>query len=240
MRDAVLLLSGGLDSATTLAMAREAGHRVHALTVAYGQRHGVEVERARRIAASLGAAAHRVVSVDLTFLSGSALTDRRVDVPKDRPPGEIGEGIPPTYVPARNTIFLALALAWAESLGARDLWLGVNALDYSGYPDCRPEFLEAFTRAANAGTKAGVGGEGFRIHAPLLRLSKADIVREAIRLGVDVATTLSCYDPSPEGRPCGRCDACALRAKGFAQAGIADPSPGPLSAGENGGPPRVS
>jgi 7-cyano-7-deazaguanine synthase len=223
---AVLLLSGGLDSATTLAMAVRQGFEVHALTVRYGQRHDLEVARATRLAAALGAAEHRVVDLDLTFARGSALTDPGVAVPVSRSIEEIGEGIPVTYVPARNTVFLSLALAWAESLGARDLFLGVNALDYSGYPDCRPEFLEAFARLANLATKAGVEGAGIRIHAPLLDMTKADIVRAALDHGVDPAMTLSCYAPSAAGEPCGRCDACLLRARGFAEAGESDPGSG--------------
>ncbi len=224
MGDAVSLLSGGLDSATTTAIALREGFRVHALTIAYGQRHAIEVERAVRLAGSLGVTAHRVVPLDLAFLSGSALTDRSIAVPKGRAIAEIGEGIPSTYVPARNTLFLSLALAWAESLGARHLFVGVNALDYSGYPDCRPEFLEAFESVANVGTRAGAQGERFRVHAPLLRLGKAEIVLRARELGVDVGATISCYDPSPEGRPCGGCDACRLRARGFEEAGIVDPA----------------
>lgn len=224
MPDAVCLLSGGLDSATTAAIAVREGFRVHALTIAYGQRHAIEVERAVRLAGSLGVVAHRVLSLDLGFLAGSALTDRSVAVPKGRAIAEIGEGIPSTYVPARNTLFLSLALAWAESIGARDLFVGVNALDYSGYPDCRPEFLEAFEAVASVGTRAGTDGDRFRVHAPLLRLAKAAIVRRAVELGVDVGATISCYDPSPEGRPCGECDACRLRARGFEEAGIVDPA----------------
>jgi 7-cyano-7-deazaguanine synthase len=224
MRDAVVLLSGGLDSATTLAIARSEGFRVHALTVAYGQRHAVEVERAREIAAALGAASHRVVGLDLRFLSGSALTDVTVPVPKDRGDAAIGEGIPSTYVPARNTVFLSLALAWAETLGACDLYLGVNALDYSGYPDCRPEYLAAFEAMARLATRAGVDGRRLTIHAPLLRSTKAEIIRRAVGLGVDLGRTISCYDPASDGRPCGACDACLLRARGFAQAGLRDPA----------------
>jgi 7-cyano-7-deazaguanine synthase len=220
---AVVLLSGGLDSAVTLALAIERGHEAHALTVRYGQRHALEVERAERIARRLGAASWRVVSVDLAALGGSALTDAGVAVPKNRPVDRIGEGIPPTYVPARNTLFLALALGWAEVLGARDLFIGANAVDFSGYPDCRPEFLGAFERLAGVGTRAGVEGRGVRVRAPLIDRTKAQIVLEARRLGVDLGLTLSCYDPAPGGRPCGRCDACLLRARGFREAGVEDP-----------------
>jgi 7-cyano-7-deazaguanine synthase len=220
---AVVLLSGGLDSAVTLALAIERGHEAHALTVRYGQRHALEVERAERIARRLGAASWRVVSVDLAALGGSALTDAGVAVPKNRPVDRIGEGIPPTYVPARNTLFLALALGWAEVLGARDLFIGANVVDFSGYPDCRPEFLGAFERLAGVGTRAGVEGRGVRVRAPLIDRTKAQIVLEARRLGVDLGLTLSCYDPAPGGRPCGRCDACLLRARGFREAGVEDP-----------------
>ena len=218
---AVVLLSGGMDSATVLAHAVAEGWEAYALSFDYGQRHRAELSRAAEIAGRLGAAEHRVVRVDLGVFGGSALT-ADIPVPKDRP--QTAE-IPVTYVPARNTVFLALALAWAETLGARDLFVGVNALDYSGYPDCRPAFLEAFERLANVATKAGVeGGTPIRIHAPLLHLGKADIVRKAVALGVDLARTLSCYDPSASGGPCGRCDACRLRAKGFAEAGVPDPA----------------
>ncbi len=221
---AVVLLSGGLDSATTLAHALRAGYRAHALTAAYGQRHAHEVEAARRVAASLGAASHRVVTVDLGFAAGSALTDPAIEVPKARSDEDIASGIPATYVPARNTVLLSLALAWAETLGARDLFLGVNAIDYSGYPDCRPEFLEAFERLANLATRAGIEGRRFRIHAPLLRMTKGQIVKLALELGVDLASTVSCYDPGPGSRPCGECDACKLRRRGFREAGVADPA----------------
>lgn len=226
MAEAIVLLSGGLDSATTLACAIREGRRAHALTVSYGQRHGAEIERARAIATALGAASHRVVHVDLSFLTGSALVDPGVDVPKDRSDHDIAAGVPTTYVPARNTIMLSLALAWAETLGASEIWLGVNAVDYSGYPDCRPEFLQAFEDVANRGTRAGAEGGRFRVVAPLLHASKAAIVRQAIDLGVDLAVTLSCYDPGTGGRPCGRCDACRLRARGFAEAGVSDPATG--------------
>ncbi|MCA9752194.1 MAG: 7-cyano-7-deazaguanine synthase QueC [Gemmatimonadetes bacterium] len=223
-RPAVVLLSGGLDSTTVLGIALAEGFAAYALTFDYGQRHRLELERAAEIAAVLGAAEHRVVRVDLGRFGGSALTDE-IEVPKHRTDFS---GIPPTYVPARNTVFLSLALAWAEVLDARDLFLGVNALDYSGYPDCRPEFVAAFERLANVATRAGVEGERpFRIHAPLMRLGKADIVRKAAELGIDLANTLSCYDPSPRGEPCGACDACLLRAKGFAEAGVPDPALAP-------------
>jgi 7-cyano-7-deazaguanine synthase len=217
----VVLLSGGLDSATCLLLAREEGFAVHALSFDYGQRHGVELDRARALAARYGAAAHRVLRLDLPAPDASVLTDAAREVPRHA----LGrEAIPPTYVPARNTLFLAHAIAWAEPLGASDVFLGANAIDYSGYPDCRPEFLDAFAAAANLGTRAGVEGTlRFRIRAPLLRLSKADIVREGLRLGLDFALTSSCYGPDPEGRPCGGCDACLLRAKGFEAARAIDP-----------------
>lgn len=221
---AVVLLSGGLDSATTLAWALASGFEAHALTVRYGQRHELEVERAAALAAALGAASHRVLHADLASIGGSALTDPSQTIPKGRTESEIGEGIPPTYVPARNTVLLALALAWAEVLGARDIFLGVNAVDYSGYPDCRPAFLEAFERLAAAGTRAGVEGATFRIHAPLLRMTKGQIVLKAMELGVDVSLTLSCYEPAPDGTPCGACDSCKLRERGFAEAGVEDPA----------------
>ena len=224
MADAVVLVSGGLDSATTLAIAGAEGFGLHALTFAYGQRHAVEVERAKRVCASQGVRRHHIVPLDLRWMGGSALT-ADWSVPKDRADGEIGAGIPCTYVPARNTFFLAVALGYAETLGAFDLFLGVNALDYSGYPDCRPEYLRAFERLANLATKAGVENQGrFVVHAPLVQLSKAQIIRRALELGVDLALTHSCYDPDSSGRPCGRCDSCRLRAKGFAEAGIADPA----------------
>lgn len=224
MKPAVVLLSGGLDSATCLAWALREGFAPHALTVAYGQRHGIEIECAKRIAHRLGAASHRIVALDLSFLSGSALTDRTIDVPKARRDEAIAAGVPVTYVPARNAVFLALAMAWSESLGAHDLVIGVNAVDYSGYPDCRPEFLLAFEAVARAGTKAGLAGNPWTIHAPLARQSKADIVRRAVALGVPLAWTTSCYDPDPQGEACGECDACRLRARGFREAGIDDPA----------------
>ena len=217
-RKAVVLLSGGLDSMVTAAIAREEGFEVLALTVNYGQRHRVELEAANRIAADL-ADRHVILDLDLTQFGGSALTSD-IEVPKQG----VGEGIPVTYVPARNTVFLSLALAWAEAAGARDLFIGVNALDYSGYPDCRPEFIAAFERLANVATKAGVEGEPFRVHAPLQEMTKADIAREAARLALDAGMSHSCYDPMPDGRHCGVCDACRLRAKGFAEAGLPDPT----------------
>lgn len=220
---AVCLLSGGLDSSTCLAVARREGFECYALTLDYGQRHRQEIEAARRVAAALGAAGHLVVRVDLAAFGGSALT-ADIAVPKNRPRAEIGRTIPVTYVPARNTVFLACALAWAETLSASDIFIGVNALDYSGYPDCRPEYIRAFEHLANLGTKAGVEG-GMRIHirAPLLAMSKAEIVKLALELGVDPAWTHSCYDPDPQGRPCGACEACLLRRKGFEEAGVPDP-----------------
>ena len=226
--EAVVLVSGGLDSATTLAIARCEGFACRALTVDYGQRHRIELDRAARVARALGVHEHRIVTVDLSFVGGSALTDPGIAVPKGRPDAAIASGIPPTYVPARNTVLLSLALAWAEALGVRDLFLGVNAIDYSGYPDCRPEFLEAFERLASLATRAGVenGGDPFRVHAPLLRRTKGEIVRLALDLGVDPGMTVSCYDPGIEGRPCGACDACRLRQRGFEEAGEVDPAVG--------------
>ena len=218
MKTAVVLLSGGLDSMVCAALARESGFETLALTIDYGQRHRVELDAARRIADRL-ADRHIVLALDLTAFGGSALTSD-IAVPKDG----VGEGIPVTYVPARNTIFLSLALGLAEASGARDIFIGVNALDYSGYPDCRPEFVAGFERLANLATKAGVEGDGFTIHAPLLDLTKADIAREAQRLGIDAGLSHSCYDPLPDGTHCGKCDACRLRAKGFAEAGVADPT----------------
>jgi 7-cyano-7-deazaguanine synthase len=223
-RPAVVLLSGGLDSATALAVAGREGYRCHALTVAYGQRHAAELEAAARVAAALGAAEHRTVPLDLRAFGGSALTGD-LDVPKDREPEAMAAGIPVTYVPARNTVFLALALAWAEVLGSFDIFMGVNVLDYSGYPDCRPEFVAAFEQLAVLATKAGVEGRGrFRVHTPLIRLSKADIIRLGVGLGVDYALTHSCYDPAAGGAACGRCDACRLRRDGFLAAGVPDPT----------------
>ena len=216
---AVVLLSGGLDSATALAIARERSFACHALSVDYGQRHVAELEGARRVARALGACEHRVMRVDLAGIGGSALTDPAIAVPESP-----GSGIPVTYVPARNTIMLALALAWAEVLGARDLFIGVNVLDASGYPDCRPEFIAAFGTLAALATKAGVEGRPCRIHTPLIELTKAEIIREGVRLGVDYAQTVSCYQADTAGRACGRCDACRLRSAGFAAAGVADPT----------------
>jgi 7-cyano-7-deazaguanine synthase len=218
MKKAVVLLSGGMDSAVVVAMAREQGFAVHALSVRYGQRHTSELAAAARVAESLGAVEHKVVDVDLRSIGGSALT-ADIEVPEAG-----GSGIPVTYVPARNTIMLSLALGWGEVLGANDLFCGVNAVDYSGYPDCRPEFVAAFEALANLATKAGVEGAGLRVHAPLQYLSKADIVREGVRLGVDFGLTVSCYRADGDGRACGHCDACELRAAGFADAGVADPT----------------
>jgi 7-cyano-7-deazaguanine synthase len=223
-KPAVVLLSGGLDSATALAIARRDGFRCHALTIAYGQRHVVELEAARRVAASLGAVEQRVLELDLRAFGGSALT-ADVPVPRDRSPEAMSADIPITYVPARNTVFLSLALAWAEVLESFDLFLGVNAIDFSGYPDCRPAFVTAFEQLANLATKAGVEKKGrFRIHTPLIQLSKADIIRLGVSLGVDYALTHSCYDPTPDGAACGRCDSCQLRRAGFETAAIPDPT----------------
>ena len=223
-RSAVVLLSGGLDSATTLGIALGRGFACHALTVDYGQKHAAELECAVQVAQALGASSHRVVRIDPGGAGGSSLTDDTMPVAKGRSDGEIGAGIPDTYVPARNTVLLALALGHAEVLGALDLFIGVNAVDYSGYPDCRPEFLDAFEKLAGLATRAGVEGGRFRIHAPLLEWSKGRIVRAALEVGLDPAMTLSCYDPGRSGRPCGRCDACILRARGFREAGLADPA----------------
>ena len=222
MKRAVVLLSGGIDSTTTLAIALAEGYDTYALSFDYGQRHHIETEAAQRIADSLGAKEHRIAKIDLRVFGGSALTDD-VDVPKKRLETEIAHGIPITYVPARNTIFLAYALAWAEVLPVDDIFLGVNAIDYSGYPDCRPEFIEAFEKLANLATKAGLDGRHFQIHTPLIKFSKAEIIRKAVELGVDLSLTHSCYDPSPEGLACGECDSCLLRLKGFREAGTKDP-----------------
>lgn len=214
-------MSGGMDSAVVAAMAREQGFVVHALSVRYGQRHTSELDAAARVAAEQGVAAHKVVDVDLRSIGGSALTDSDIEVPTG---GDTGDAIPVTYVPARNTIMLSIALGWAEVLGAADIFCGVNAVDYSGYPDCRPEFVDAFERLANLATKAGVEGAGLRVHAPLQHMGKADIVREGLRLGVDFSLTVSCYRADASGRACGACDACRLRAQGFAAAGAPDPT----------------
>ena len=221
MRKAVVLLSGGLDSATCLALAREQGFAAYCLSFDYGQRHRAELAAAQRVAAALGAAEQRVIDFGLAQFGGSALTDTALAVPTDG----AQSGIPITYVPARNTIMLSLALAWAEVLGSRDIFVGVNAVDYSGYPDCRPEYIAAFEKMANLATKAGVEGQGVHIHAPLIDLSKADIIREGARLGVDYGLTVSCYQADGEGRACGVCDSCRLRAAGFAAARITDPTP---------------
>jgi len=234
MNNAVVLVSGGMDSAVVVAMAREQGFVVHALSVRYGQRHSSELDAAARVVKALGAVAHKTVNVDLRSIGGSALTDDGIGVPLDSDRHPVGVDaakddatwghIPVTYVPARNTIMLSVALGWAEVLGAADIFCGVNAVDYSGYPDCRPEFIEAFERLANLATKAGVEGAGLRVRAPLQHMSKADIVREGLRLGVDFAQTVSCYQADADGRACGHCDACRLRAEGFAAAGVADPT----------------
>lgn len=218
---AVVLLSGGLDSATVLAVARERGFVCHTLSFDYGQRHRVELAAARHVAARLGALEHRVVPIDLSAFGGSALTDSSIDVPVD---GVVEGEIPVTYVPARNTVFLSLALAWAEVLDARDLFIGVNAVDYSGYPDCRPEFVAAFEHLANLATRAGVEGARFHVHTPLIELTKAEIIAEGVRLGVDYSLTISCYQPNEAGEACGVCDSCRLRRQGFADAGVQDPT----------------
>lgn len=224
-KPAVILLSGGLDSATTAAIARHEGFALWALSVDYGQRHRFELEAAGRVAAAVGVARHVVLPLRLTEFGGSALTDQ-IDVPKDRSLDEMEAEIPVTYVPARNTVFLSLALAYAETVGAADIFLGVNAVDYSGYPDCRPTFIEAFQRLANVATKAAVEGRlQFQLHTPLIHMTKAQIIRRGVELGVDYALTHSCYDPDAAGRSCGRCDACQLRQKGFAEAGLVDPIP---------------
>ena len=223
LKPAVVLLSGGLDSATVLAIALRAGYACHALSFRYGQRHVVELDAARVIAERMNAAQHLVVDIDLRQFGGSALTGD-IDVPKDRSAADMATGVPITYVPARNTIFLSLALAWAETLAACDIFIGVNALDYSGYPDCRPEYIAAFERMANLATRAGVEGtQRLAIHTPLIRLSKAEIIRRGVALQVDYALTSSCYDPGADAAPCGACDSCILRAKGFAEAGLRDP-----------------
>jgi 7-cyano-7-deazaguanine synthase len=222
MKHAIVLLSGGLDSATTLATARSQNYEAYALTFDYGQRHKRELDAAKKVAKSLGAKKHLLVKIDNQIFAGSALTGD-ADVPKSRSDKEIGTGIPVTYVPARNTIFLAHALAWAETISAGHIFIGANAVDYSGYPDCRPEFIALFETLANIGTKAGVEGARLQIHAPLIKMSKADIVRKAVELQVDLSLTHSCYDPSPNGRACGHCDSCQLRQKGFRDAAVKDP-----------------
>jgi len=222
MKRAVVLLSGGIDSTTSLAIAIAEGYETYALSFDYGQRHQIEMEAARRVAHSLGSKEHRVAKIDMRIFGGSALTGN-IDVPKQRSETEIAHGIPVTYVPARNTIFLSYALVWAEVIPADHIFLGVDAIDYSGYPDCRPEFIEAFEALANLGTKAGVEGRWFEIHTPLIKFSKAEIIRKAVELGVDLSLTHSCYDPSLEGLACGECDSCLLRLKGFREAGIEDP-----------------
>lgn len=219
MNKAVVLVSGGLDSATVLAMTRAKGYACYALSFDYGQRHNAELEAARRVAKAGGAVEHRIVRLDLSAIGGSALTDASIAVPEIQE-----EGIPVTYVPARNTVFLAVALGWAEVLDAHDIFIGVNAVDYSGYPDCRPEFIEAFENLANLATKAGVEGNRFRVQAPLIELTKAEIVRRGTELGVDYSQTVTCYQADTQGRACGRCDACRLRAQGFVEAGIEDPT----------------
>ena len=222
-KDAVILLSGGLDSATAAAIARQEGFQLHALSFRYGQRHAREIEAAKRVANFFNITAHRVIDFDLKAIGGSALTDR-IDVPKGREPGEIAHGIPATYVPARNTIFLSFALALAERIEAEDIFFGANQLDYSGYPDCREEYIHAFEQMANLATKAGVEGKSrVKIHAPLIRMTKAEIIKKGLELGIDYALTWSCYDPTSDGRACGLCDSCRLRLKGFKDAGSADP-----------------
>ncbi|ATB50469.1 7-cyano-7-deazaguanine synthase QueC [Corallococcus macrosporus] len=223
VKRAVVLISGGLDSTTCLAMAKAKGFEPVCLAVAYGQRHAVELEQAKQVAAAMGVTDFRVVSIDLRQVGGSALT-ADIEVPKDRPADELSHGIPVTYVPARNALFLSLALGLAEVVGSTDLYIGVNAVDYSGYPDCRPEFIRAFESMANLATKAGVEGARFTVHAPLSGLTKADIIREGVKLGVDYGLTHSCYDPDAQGRACGRCDSCVLRKKGFEEAGVPDPT----------------
>jgi 7-cyano-7-deazaguanine synthase len=223
MKSAVVLLSGGLDSATTLAIAKEEGYEVFALSFRYGQRHEIEIGAAEKIAKALDVREHRVIEIDLRGFGGSALTDA-IEVPKNRGADEMANGIPVTYVPARNTIFLSYALAWAEVTGAQDIFIGVNALDYSGYPDCRPEFIAQFEKLARLATKAGVNGVPYRIHAPLIEMTKAQIIRKAAKLGVQFSLIHSCYDPGADGTACGQCDSCQLRRKGFREAGIEDPT----------------
>jgi 7-cyano-7-deazaguanine synthase len=226
-KPAVVLLSGGLDSTTVLAIARTEGYEPYALSFRYGQRHSIELEAARRVAASEGVARHVIADIDLRVFGGSALTDD-IDVPRHDSAEDLGDGIPITYVPARNTVFLSFALAWAETIGASDVFIGVNALDYSGYPDCRPEYIAAFEQMANLATRAGVEGrQHLKIHAPLIELTKAQIIERGLALGVDYGLTHSCYDPDPDGRACGRCDSCLLRGRGFAQLGLDDPALAP-------------
>jgi 7-cyano-7-deazaguanine synthase len=221
---AVVLLSGGLDSATVLAIARSQGYEIYALSFFYGQRHVWELDAAKNVAAALGVTQHRIAEIDLRIFGGSALTDEEIDVPKGRAMDEMTHSIPITYVPARNTIFLSFALAWAEVIESSDIFIGVNALDYSGYPDCRPEFIEAFEKLGNLATKAGVEGRlRLKIHTPLIALTKAQIIAQGVKLGVDYGLTSSCYDPSPAGEPCGECDSCLLRRKGFRENGMEDP-----------------
>ena len=222
-KKAIVLLSGGIDSSTTLAIAKDLGFKIYAISFNYGQRHRTELRAAEKVAKHLGVQEHLIVDVSLDKIGGSALTDE-ITVPKDRSNHEIGTGIPVTYVPARNIIFLSLALGWAEVVGARDIFIGANVVDYSGYPDCRPEFIFAFEKMANLGTKAGVEGERFTIHAPLSKLTKAQIIKRGTQLGVDYSLTLSCYDPTEQGKACGHCDSCLLRRKGFQEAGIPDPT----------------
>jgi 7-cyano-7-deazaguanine synthase len=224
MKHAIVLLSGGLDSATCLAIARAQGFVTHALSVHYGQRHAAELDAARRVAAALGAHEHRVMGIDLAGIGGSALTDVAIAVPESDPGFPAAAGIPVTYVPARNTLLLALALGWAEVVGAEDIFVGVNAVDYSGYPDCRPAFIEAFERLGRVATKAGIEGSELRIQAPLIALSKAEIIQAGVRLGVDYGMTVSCYQADSQGRACGRCDSCRLRTAGFGAAGVPDPT----------------
>ena len=225
LKRAVILLSGGLDSATCLAIARNQGFETHTVSFRYGQRHQYELERAQLISEKLDATSHRIIDIDLAQFGGSALTDAAIDVPKSETVESIGEAIPVTYVPARNTVFLSLSLAFAETVDAKDVFIGVNSLDYSGYPDCRPEFIEAFEQMANLATKAGVEeSQRLKIHTPLINLTKAEIIAQGMELGIDYGLTLSCYDPGDAGRPCQHCDACLLRARGFATNGIQDPS----------------
>jgi len=219
LKKAVVLVSGGLDSATVLAMARDQGYTAYAMSFDYGQRHRAELQAAARVASDLGAVEHKVITLDLAGIGGSALTDAAIAVPE-----ELSEGIPVTYVPARNTVFLALALGWAEVLQAQDVFIGVNAVDYSGYPDCRPEFIAAFEKTANLATKAGVEGHPFHIHTPLIAMTKAEIITQGTSLGVDYGLTVSCYQADEQGRACGRCDACRLRRAGFVAAGVTDPT----------------